>query len=137
MELGSSAIENKAYTSRDHRCGCLASYYLYIESKTLIYRRKIAGLRNCFSNAAIGKTQLLEIRSRGRAKCNYCERNPCYSAGEHIHNLNSSTYTFGIMVPDHDRAIILHIQNDHPHSGQSLALAHSGYDASRCTRVTL
>jgi hypothetical protein len=55
------------YTSRGYRCG-FYSDFIFVERKAL--KRAHSRLRNCFSNAAIGKNQPVENRNCGRAKYN-------------------------------------------------------------------
>jgi len=53
------------YTSRGDGCGFYSALIL-VESKAL--KQAHSKLRNCFSNAAIGKNRPSENRNRGRVK---------------------------------------------------------------------
>ena len=55
------------YTSRGYRCGNYSAL-IFVESKAL--KQEHSRLRNCFSNAAIGKNRPIEIRNCDRAKYN-------------------------------------------------------------------
>ena len=63
------------YTSRGHSCG-IYSELIFVESKAL--KQAHSRLRNCFSNAAIGKNQPLEIRNRDRAKYTLVDHQYCF-----------------------------------------------------------